>query len=161
MKIVLNSKHSYLHESPILIQKYAEAMGKSVYFYQKISDWKVPYNEEKYKKINIDRIKMSWPGDYEMYNINYSFDDLGNEEIGINIFYDGTHIFWMFDVKRNNPYLIQAIEELNNIEPTEWVIIEIPDDVKWYVDTDEEIDGEFIREVHRIWYANGTMDWDE
>ncbi len=56
------------------------------------------------------------------------------------------------DFDRSNPRLISVIEELGDRANTEWsklAIVEIPDDVDWYID---EYDGwESIHEVHRSW----------
>jgi hypothetical protein len=54
---------------------------------------------------------------------------------------------------RVNPILIDVIEELEeqaNTENSSLKIVEIPDDVKWYI---EDRDGwEHIAEVHKVWH---------
>ena len=56
------------------------------------------------------------------------------------------------DIARNDPALIQAIEELGQAAAgqfAEIAIVEIPDDADWQI---EEYDGlEHIAEVHRTW----------
>lgn len=56
------------------------------------------------------------------------------------------------EIKRNDPILIQVIEELGekaNGNVATLKIIEIPDDIEWEI---EEYDGsEWISEKHRTW----------
>ena len=56
------------------------------------------------------------------------------------------------DIERNDPALIQAIEELGQAAAgqfAEIAIVEIPDDANWQI---EEYDGmEHIAETHRTW----------
>lgn len=56
------------------------------------------------------------------------------------------------DIARNDPALIQAIEELGEAAAgahAELVIVEVPDDANWQI---EEYDGmEHIAETHRTW----------
>jgi len=56
------------------------------------------------------------------------------------------------DIARNDPALIQAIEELGEAAAgrfAEIAIVEIPDDANWQI---EEYDGlEHVAEVHRTW----------
>lgn len=55
---------------------------------------------------------------------------------------------------RTNPKLVECVEALGekaNGECASLKVVEIPDDVKWYI---EEYDGiESIHEKHRIWWA--------
>jgi len=57
------------------------------------------------------------------------------------------------NIERNDPVLIQVIEELGdaaNGEHAELAIVEIPDDVEWEI---SEYDGsEHVAEKHRVWY---------
>ena len=56
------------------------------------------------------------------------------------------------DVERNDPILIEVIEELKEVangSHAELKVVEIPDDVEWVI---EEYDGvEWIAEKHRTW----------
>jgi hypothetical protein len=60
--------------------------------------------------------------------------------------------FYERDIARNDPALIQAIEELGEAAAggfAEIAIVEVPDGVDWQI---EEYDGmEHIAEVHRTW----------
>ena len=61
--------------------------------------------------------------------------------------------FYDRDLERNDPILIEVVELLGAKASGEYSnlkIVEIPDDVEWYV---EEYDGmEHIAEQHRTWY---------
>ena len=69
---------------------------------------------------------------------------------------DGTYVedtYWSYsNIERNDPLLIQVIEEMGveaNGDHAKIVVVEIPDDVKYEID---EYDGqETIHEVHRSW----------
>ena len=57
-----------------------------------------------------------------------------------------------FDIERNDPALVQTVQELGEKAAGDYsklVIVEIPDDTEWTV---EEYDGmEHVSEVHRTW----------
>jgi hypothetical protein len=56
------------------------------------------------------------------------------------------------DIKRNNPILVEIVEQLGeaaNGEFAELKVVEIPDDAEWTI---QEYDGdEWIAEKHRTW----------
>jgi hypothetical protein len=62
------------------------------------------------------------------------------------------HYLSYYDIKRDDPILVQVIEEMGeeaNGRYSSLKIIEIPDDVDWYV---TEYDGlEHVAEKHRTW----------
>ena len=62
------------------------------------------------------------------------------------------HYFDQYSIPRNDPNLIQVVEELDELSwgpYSELAIVEIPDDVKWTI---EEYDGnEHVAECHRTW----------
>ena len=65
---------------------------------------------------------------------------------------DDEKYFSMYNIARDDPILIQVVEELGE---SSWgscaqlKIIEIPDNIKWEI---EEYDGqEWVSEVHRTW----------
>lgn len=64
---------------------------------------------------------------------------------------DGSR-FWHRDILRNDPALVQVVEQLGSSAAgscAELKIVEIPDDVEWQI---EEYDGlEWVAEVHRTW----------
>jgi len=87
--------------------------------------------------------------------INKCFGDFGLSEKAFNRYNElsPTKAVYEFDIKRDDPFLIQAIEEIGIIvsggKHSELKIVDIPNDVAWYVD---DYDGmETIRESHRTW----------
>lgn len=71
-----------------------------------------------------------------------------NEESEENIIDD-----WIFD--RSDPDLVKVVETLGEKsghgKKCKLKAVEIPDDVKWYIDNREQGGGEFIAEEHRTW----------
>ncbi len=71
-----------------------------------------------------------------------------NEESEENIIDD-----WKFD--RSDPYLVQVVETLGEKsghgKNCKLKVVEIPDDIKWYIDNRDQCGGEFIAEEHRTW----------
>ena len=65
----------------------------------------------------------------------------------------GNKVEWARDLKRDDPYLVQVVEELGvraDGEFSELTVVEIPDGVLWQID---EYDGhEWVAEQHRRWY---------
>jgi hypothetical protein len=59
---------------------------------------------------------------------------------------------WSYTLERNDPILIEVIEELGetaNGSYAELKIVEIPDDINWVI---QEYDGiEWVAEVHQTW----------
>jgi hypothetical protein len=59
---------------------------------------------------------------------------------------------YYFDIERNDPCLVQVVEELGKESYGEYSvlkIVDIPDDISWHI---EEYDGiESVHETHRIW----------
>lgn len=62
------------------------------------------------------------------------------------------HYFSEYTLERNDPVLVQVVEELGRSADGEFAslkIVEIPDDVEWTI---EEYDGsEHVAEKHRTW----------
>lgn len=65
---------------------------------------------------------------------------------------DSDHYINEFDIERNDPALVQVVEEMReeaNGRYSSLKVVEIPDDVKWFI---HEYDGrEHIAEEHRTW----------
>jgi hypothetical protein len=59
---------------------------------------------------------------------------------------------YVWNIKRNDPILVQVVEELGkkaNGSYSDLKIVEIPDDVEWYI---HDYDGmETVHEEHRSW----------
>jgi hypothetical protein len=68
-----------------------------------------------------------------------------NERCSAQVFYDR-------DVPRDDPLLIETIDELGELADGDFArlkIVEVPDDANWYI---EEYDGlEWVAERHRTW----------
>jgi hypothetical protein len=90
--------------------------------------------------------------------INKCFGGFGLSDEATNLFLkkqkatrfrDG---FYESDIKRNNPVLVQVVEELGKDADgahAELKVVEIPDDIEWEI---EEYDGrEWVSEIHRSW----------
>ena len=71
-----------------------------------------------------------------------------NEESEENIIDD-----WTFD--RSDPDLVKVVETLGEKsghgKNCKLKVVEIPDDIEWYIDSREQGGGEFIAEEHRTW----------
>ena len=80
-------------------------------------------------------------GEKMFWSTLYYKDEVKKE----NVFYDN-------DIQRDDPILIQVVEELGDEASNRFSklkIVEIPDDVQWEI---EEYDGrEWVAEVHRTW----------
>jgi hypothetical protein len=66
---------------------------------------------------------------------------------------DATTFYATFDIERNDPVLLQVIDQLGvkacDGNYAELKVVEVPDDVKWVI---EEYDGkEHVAECHRTW----------
>ena len=65
---------------------------------------------------------------------------------------DDINCIWNWDIERTDPALVATVRELGeeaNGNYADLEIVEIPDDVKWYI---EDYDGmESIHENHRVW----------
>ncbi len=79
------------------------------------------------------------------------------EELRLTLL-DGDYDYQACYIERDDPELIKAVELLGDKaggsifggKPQILKIIEIPDDIEWYID-DLEDGREIIREQHRIW----------
>jgi hypothetical protein len=60
--------------------------------------------------------------------------------------------FCEWDIERNDPVLAEVVEQLGDLADTRHTrlkVVEVPDDVKWYI---HDYDGiESVYEKHRIW----------
>ena len=64
-----------------------------------------------------------------------------------------TKVTYYWDIERNDPHLVQVIEELGSAAGdtfAELKIVDVPDDAEWYIY--EHAGGiEVVHEKHRIW----------
>lgn len=86
--------------------------------------------------------------------INKCFGGFGLSEKALEYYNElaNTKVKYCNDIPRNDPHLVQVIEELGELAGkwySELKIVDVPDDVEWYID---EYDGlETIREASREW----------
>ena len=140
MKIVINVCYGGFSLSDEAIDRYLELKGLKLYKkydeqWKMTSYYYVPYEE--YQKVHKnDLTKTEWEGKSE----------------GIGRYKESNALCWggQRDIERNDPILIQVIEEMgSNAENrvAELKIVEIPDDVKYVI---EEYDfWEWVAEEHR------------
>lgn len=141
MKIVINRCFGGYGLSHEAIMRYLDLRGITVYPEQGEGTWKfwtywlVKPEDRLEQKEREDFYTMSMD-ERQAYNKQYSDETFGEE-----------------DISRDDPVLIEVIEELGdaaNGEHAELAIVEIPDDVEWEI---SEYDGsEHVAEKHRVWY---------
>lgn len=91
----------------------------------------------------------------ELKGLNLTIVDRVDSYVDYNYYIgrieDDNH-FWDDDIARDDPALVQTVEELGEKANGKysWLkVVEIPDDVDWYI---EEYDGdEWVAEKHRVW----------
>ena len=130
MKIVINRCHGGYGISEKAVMRYAELSGITLYPYKNrefgfTEYYKVPKEE-------FDQIKNENPEAYTIHN---------------------SLMFFESRIARNDPILIQVIEELGELESSDCYadlkIVEIPDNIGWTI---EDYDGsEKVVETHRTW----------
>jgi hypothetical protein len=62
--------------------------------------------------------------------------------------------FYVSAINRDDPILVRVVEELGESASgtyAELKVVEIPDDVEWYVDDIRDTGIEYVDEVHRSW----------
>jgi len=140
MKVVISKGSGFTLTSNI-IKKYFKLSGLGKpYFYNRIYGNSInsDLDDVKYTK-NTKSI-------YQYFYI--SLNDLGPELKSDNLLFSDENYFSYNDIDRTDINLIKAVEEHPS---TELKIVEIPDDVEWYIYESE--DGlETIHEKHRVWF---------
>lgn len=147
MKVVLNNSGDYFDPSPLLMVKLVEAKAEI------IRSWTDSLNQEAIEEATLIK-----------------FGDIICDEHGIETGYsmhsflqaiqkDGQiyDIDWK-DKSRIDPDLVRLVEELGplaNASGKPLYIIEIPDDIEWYIE--DNYGHEIIREVTRIWDWTGLI----
>jgi hypothetical protein len=136
MKIVINECYGGFGLSYEGVMRYAELKGIKLYseiksslctYYLTSLEDRIVYDRETFNKLSLDERKE--------YNEKYS-----------------AQIFNWYKIERNDPALIQVVEEMGEKsfgEHAKLSIVEIPDGVSWTI---EEYDGsEWVAEEHRTW----------
>lgn len=137
MKIVVNKQIGGYGLSPVALKRIAELNNKPCYFFTS----EFENGHFVMTLVHID--------DIEEYRclFTYSVEDAntykGDDDIRIPD----------YSQDRSNPILIQVIDELGDLANgynSKLEIIEIPDDIKWYV-YESDCGIESIHEEHRVW----------
>lgn len=80
-------------------------------------------------------------------------NEFGGTDYYVDGIKDDEHYFWHMDIDRDDPALVQVVEELQEKSEGSYAslkVVEIPDDVDWTI---QEHDGrEWVAETHRKWY---------
>ena len=134
MKVVICDNDSGFGLSPKAYKRLAELQGDELYFYY------YDYDSEKYIKTTEN---------YDGYKpLSMSYTNIGEEILARDL----DELFYEIDIKRNDPLLIQVVEELGEEagDDIKLKTVEIPDDVEWEINADYGV--EIIVEKHRRWY---------
>lgn len=84
----------------------------------------------------------------------------GYKIVSEDILYKNGLIYIFDELKRNDPDLVSVVEKMGKESygsDSELKIIEIPDDIEWYIDQFARSGEEEIHEKHRVW-RNGEKD---
>lgn len=145
MKIVINSDHGGFGLSTAAVVRYHEIIGRPIWVMREET-----WNLTKYsyvapeERIDVEQTKPVMMPD-NWHRMSDDEKDHWNKTYREQTFID-------YDLKRDDPVLIQVVEELGELangRHAELKIVEIPDDVKWQI---EEYDGlEWVAEQHRTW----------
>jgi hypothetical protein len=143
MKVAVNKQYGGFNPSEELAELYQKKKGNQLFFYHQ-TEYRHRDGKDVFTRVD--------PNDKQIHITYASITDLGKTDDGKKLFADENY-FYPSDIERNDPILIECIEELG-IEKASGAhctleIVEIPDDVSWHV---EEYDGmEHIAEDHRTW----------
>ena len=145
MKVVINNCHGGFGLSDDAIIRYNELLGRKV--------WLIEHDTFNYttyslvppdERVDKDNKSHGWaPKTWHEMTENEKFEY--NQAYRSQTFHDR-------DIARNDPLLIQVVEELGEKANGRFAylkVVEIPDDVEWQID---EYDGaEWVAEKHRTW----------
>lgn len=143
-KIVINKCYGGFNLSALAVARLAELQGKKAYFF--VTDWlKGSVGEHPVSQVTIEEADKSF-----MFSAFDSPDYLAHQKD--NAWWAAHNIEDGRECERDNPFLIQVVEELGakaNGKHASLRIVEIPDGVDWVID---EYDGlEAVEEAHRRW----------
>jgi hypothetical protein len=139
MKVVINAQHGGFGLSREACERYWELKGIAVWtepgtFTGQYIYWLRPPEDRMESKEGAAFYEMTLE-DRQAYNEEYR-----------------NQVWYERDVARNDPVLIQVVEELGVKASGRFAdlkVVEIPDDVEWQID---EYDGlEWVSEKHRTW----------
>ncbi len=138
MKIVINTCYCGFGLSLEAQMLYAKKAGFELYFYDD------SYNKggERFKKLSEKELRKapSWHSFTKDYGNTFSK-------------YEGGTYWYCGNLERTDPILVEVVEELGeaaNDRYAELKVVEIPDNIDWYID---EYDGiESIHQNHQSWH---------
>ena len=140
MKVVINARHGGFGLSDDAVVRYNEILGREVWI---MGDYFPTYSLVPPEERQDAGLKYGSPTNW--HEMSMEEKQKWNE-----IYREQT--FSTSDLARNDPVLIQVVEELRkgaDGRHAELKIVEIPDDVEWQID---EYDGlEWVAEKHRTW----------
>lgn len=150
-KVVINDCFGGFCLSPIAQERYLELIGKKAYFFENDfeNDKHMPL-EKGTSKFLSSTFTVPNPDDFIKHEKKW-YEMTAEEKEEYNKIYKSIS-FYASDLKRDDPLLIQVVEELGekaNGSYAQLKIVEIPEDVEWEI---EEYDGsEHIAEKHQTW----------
>ena len=141
MEIVVNRCFGGFGLSALAEKEYLAKKGKTAYFYEQ-TDYSFKNGKDEYKRVDsVDKKSRTL-----YYTVT---EDLGE---AISDFPKGVDFFPNYDMKRDDPDLVDVVEKLGDAANGTFAnlhIVEIPEDVDWEI---SEYDGmESVEEVHRSW----------
>jgi len=138
MKIVINKCYGGFGVSHKGIMRWAELKGITLY----------PFTEEKLHDFSNQKyIPYIEGSEIPFFGVYYATKPLTSEGK-----YEEDSWFWYRDIERNDPCLVQVVEEMGD-EASGYLsalkIVEVPDGIEWEID---DYDGmESVQEVHQSW----------
>lgn len=160
-RLVINAQHGGFSLSPLGVKRYAELQGRECYFFTDARDGDGGLKLGEYVPISIGEAQsrslffyaFDIPNPSEMLKDEKEWNDMTTEERrASNALYASHALRNGRDIPRDDPHLLQVIEELGESADgrcAKLKIVEIPADVEWAI---EEYDGmEWVAEVHRTW----------
>ena len=142
MKIVIHETHGGFGLSDAAVLRYCELKGMPCWVEERSfgnTFWLVPPEEYEQYRVDLEQNFYNLPID-QRKEVNRKYNE---------------NTVYARDIPRDDPTLIQVLEELGvtaNGEFAKLRIVEIPEDVEWEI---EEYDGlEWVAEKHRKWYGD-------